>query len=153
MTQGLSSSSGGGIQLSILGQVTKELKDIEIETPATLEQILSMKQSGVSGLDVGNQIAKFLQNTSVRLNEVTNRGYQQIENSNQDDYNREQALNYWKDVCSRVLQALKCLVGNYFEQKLNLMERSIARQITEGSSNFRMEIEGRLSSAELTFEN
>ena len=86
------------------------------------------------------------------MNEVTNRGYQQIENSNQDAYNREQALNRWKVVCSRVLRALQCLMENYFEQKLNLMERSIAQQITDGSSNFRMEIEGYLSSAEHTFE-
>ena len=49
----------GGIQLSILGQVTQELKDIEVGTPAALEQILSMKQSGVSGHDVGNQIVTF----------------------------------------------------------------------------------------------
>ena len=75
--------------MSILGQATQELKDIEIETPATLEQILLMKQSGASDLDVGNQIVKFSQNTSVRLNEVTSRGYQQIEKSNQDSYNRE----------------------------------------------------------------
>ena len=88
--------------MSILGQVTQELKDIEIETPTTLELILSKKQSGVSGLEVGNQIVKYLQNTSLRLNEVTNRGYQQIQNSDQDDYNREKALKYWKTVYSRV---------------------------------------------------
>ena len=40
---------------------------------------------------------------------------------------------------------------NYFEQKLNLMERSIARQITDGSSNFRMEIGGHLDITERTF--
>ena len=135
-----------------LGQVTQELEDIEIETPATLEQILMKKQSVVSDLDVGNQIVKFLQNASIRLDEVTNRGYQQIENSSQDVFNREQSLNRWKDLCNRVLNALKCLVGNYFGQTLNSMENSIARQIKEGSSNFRMEIEGYLNSADITFE-
>ena len=53
---------------------------------------------------------------------------------------------------SRVLHALKVTMGNYFEQKLTFMWRSIVQQITEGSSNFRMEIEGHLSNAENTFE-
>ena len=108
MNRGLSSSSGDGAQLSILGQVTQELEDIEIETPTTLEQILKKKkkQSGVSDLDVGNQIAQFLQNTSIKLNEVTNRCYQQIERSSHDVYNREQALRYWENLRSRVPNAL-----------------------------------------------
>ena len=102
MTQWLSSSSGGENQLSILGQVTQELKDIEIETPTTLEVILSQKQAGVGDIDVGNQIIKYLRETSSRLNDVTNRVYQQIRNSDQDDYNRGQALKYWKTVYSKI---------------------------------------------------
>ena len=96
MTQGLSSSSGGKTQLSILGQVTKDLKDIETETPNTLELILKQKQTGVSDLEIGTQIVQYLQSTSAKVNEVTNRGYQEIEKSNQESHNREQALNYWK---------------------------------------------------------
>ena len=84
--------------MSILGQETRELNDIETETPATLELILKKKHSGVSDLDVGTQIVQFLQSTSARVSEVTNRGYQQIEKRNQDSYNREQALNYWRGV-------------------------------------------------------
>ena len=53
---GLSSSSGIGSQLSILGQVTRELNEIENETPNTLEHILMLKQTGMSGPEVGNQI-------------------------------------------------------------------------------------------------
>ena len=45
------------------------------------------------------------------------------------------------------------MIESYFEQRLNLVERSIAQRIMEGSSNFRMEIEGHLSNAESTFEN
>ena len=152
MTQGLSSSSGGMSQASILGNVTRELKNIETETPNTLELILKQKHSGVSDLEVGTQIVQFLNSTSARVSEVTNRGYQEIEKCNQDSHNREQALNYWRGVCSKVLKALQCLMENYFEQKLTVMERGIAQQITEGSSNFRSEIEGYLNSAELTFE-
>ena len=118
---GLSSSSGVGSQLSILGQVTRELNDIESETPNTLEHILMLKQTGVSDLEVGNRIVEFLQNASLKLNEVTNRGYQQIESSSHDVYNREQALKHWGEICTRVLNALKCLVGNYFERRLNFM--------------------------------
>ena len=98
--------------MSILGQVTRELEEIESETPTTLEQILMTKQAGVSDLDVGNQIVKFLQNASIRLNEVTNRGYQKIENSSQDVFNREQALGHWEDLRNRVPNALKCLIKN-----------------------------------------
>ena len=148
----MSSSSGGKTQSSILGQVTRELEDIETETPTTLELILKQKHSGVSDLEVGTQIVQFLQSTSARVSEVANRGYQEIEKCNQDSHNREQALNYWRGVCSKVLKALQCLMENYFEQKLTAMERSIAQQITEGSSNFRSEIEGYLNSAELTFK-
>ena len=125
MTQELPSSSGGGIQGSILGQVIQELGDIEAETPNALERILSKKQTGASDHDVGNQIVAFLQSTSMKLNEVTNRWYRQIENSDQSEYNREQALKYWGNVCSKVLQALKVMMENYVEQKLTLMERSI----------------------------
>ena len=107
----------------------------------------------MSDQDFGNQIVAFLQSTSLKLNDVTNRGYHQIKNSDQNEYNREQALIYWGNVCSKVMQTLKVTMGNYFEQKLTLMERSIVQQITEGSSNFRNEIEGRLSNAESTFEN
>ena len=131
MTQGLSSSSGGMSQASILGNVTRELKNIETETPNTLELILKQKHSGVSDLEVGTQIVQFLNSTSARVSEVTNRGYQEIEKCNQDSHNREQALNYWKNVCSKVLKALQCLMENYFEQKLTVMERGIAQQITE----------------------
>ena len=42
-------------------------------------------------------------------------------------------------------------MDTYFEQKLNVMERSIVQQIKEGSSNFRLEIEGYLTNANLTF--
>ena len=135
MTQWLSSSSGGKTQLSILGQVTKDLKDIETETPTTLELILKQKHTGVSDLEIGTQIVQYLQIASARVNEVTNRGYQEIEMSNQESHNREQTLKYWKSVCDKVLKALQRLVGSYFEQKLTAMERSIAQQITEGSSN------------------
>ena len=152
MNQGLSSSSGGKTQLSILGQVTKDLKAIETETPNTLELILKQKQTGVSDLEIGTQIVQYLQSTSARVNEVTNRGYQEIEMSNQEKHNREQTLKYWKSVCDKVLKALQCLMDTYFEQKLDVMERNIAQQIKEGSSNFRMEIEGYLTSADLTFE-
>ena len=126
--RGLSSSSGGETQLSILGQVTRELNEIESETPNTLEQILMLKQTGVSDLDVGNQIVEFLQNTSIKLNEVANRGCQQIGSISQHDYNREQALKHWGGICNRVLNAVKCLIGNYFEQKLSFMENSIAQK-------------------------
>ena len=152
MAQGLSSSSGGKTQLSILEQVTKDLKAIETETPNTLESILKQKQTGVSDLEIGSQIAQCLQSTSARVNEATNRGYQEIEMSNQETHNREQTLKYWKRVCGKVLKALQCLMDTYFEQKLNVMERSIVQQIKEGSSNFRLEIEGYLTSANLTFE-
>ena len=128
------------MQWSILGQVTKELKDIEIETPTTLERILSKKQIGVSDLDVGNQIVTYLQNTSSRLNEVTSRGYNQLQISDRDNHKREQALKYWNKVCKKVLQPLKVTMENYFEQKLNSMEGSIVQQITDGSSNCRMEV-------------
>ena len=151
MTQGLSSSSGGMSQASILGNVTRELKNIETETPNTLELILKQKHSGVSDLEVGTQIVKFLNSTSARVSEVTNRGYQEIEKCNQDSHNREQALNYWRDLSSKILKALQCLMESYFEQKLNVMEKGIVQQITEGSSNFRSEIEGYLNSAEITF--
>ena len=40
---GLSSSSGDGSQLSILGQGTRELKEIENETTNTLEHIMMLK--------------------------------------------------------------------------------------------------------------
>merc|ERR1712112_684745 len=134
------------------GQVTKDLKDIETETPNTLELILKQKQTGVSDIEIGTQIVQYLQNTSAKVNEVTNRGYQEIEKSNQESHNREQTLKYWKNVCDKVLKALQCLMDTYFEQKLNVMERSIVQQIKEGSSKFRLEIEGYLTSADLTFE-
>ena len=85
------------------------------------------------------------------MSEVASRGYQEIEKRSQDSHNREQALKYWRDSPSQILKALQCLVVNYCEQKLTAMERDIAQQITEGSSNFRLEIEGYLNSAELTF--
>ena len=94
MTQGLSSSSAG----NIFDQVTKDLKAIEAETPNTLELILKQKQTGVSDLEIGTQIVQCLQSTSARVNEVTNRGYQEIEMSNQETHNREQTLKYWKSV-------------------------------------------------------
>ena len=99
-TQGLSSSSGGNTQLSILDQVTKELKAIETETPNTLELILKQKETGVSDLEIGTQIVQCLESTSARAKEVTNRGYQEIEMSNQETHNREQTLKYWKSVCA-----------------------------------------------------
>ena len=40
---GLSGSSGDGSQLSILGQGTRELKEIENETTNTLEHIMMLK--------------------------------------------------------------------------------------------------------------
>ena len=80
----LSSSTGGGCQISILGQVTRELGEIENETPNTLEHIMKLKQEGMSDLEVGNQIVEFLQNTSIKLNEVANRGYRQVESSSRD---------------------------------------------------------------------
>ena len=58
-TQEFPSSSGGEIQGSILGQAIQELEDIEVETPTALERILSMKQTGASDHDVGNQIVAF----------------------------------------------------------------------------------------------
>ena len=88
----------------------------------------------------------------MRLNEVTNRGYQRIEISGHDAYNREKALNYWRDMCNKALNALKGFIENYFEQKLYSMESNIAQQIQVGSSSFRTETEGYLSSTELTFE-
>ena len=54
-------------------------------------------------------------------------------------------------MCNKALNALKGFIENYFEQKLHSMESNIAQQIQVGSSNFRTEIEGYLSSAELTF--
>ena len=151
MEQELPSSSGGENQGSILGKVIKELGDIEAETPNTLELILLKKQTGVSDLEVGNQIVEYLQSTSLKLKEITNRGYHQVQKSDQNEGNREQALIFWRNVCNQVMQTLKTMMGNYFEQKLTLMERSIVQQITEGSSNFRNEIEGRLSNADNTF--
>ena len=56
----LASSPWGENQLSILGKVVRELKDIENETPDTLERILTLRQSGVSDQDVGAKIAEFL---------------------------------------------------------------------------------------------
>ena len=72
----------------------------------------------------------------MRLNEVTNRGYQRIEISGHDAYNREQALNYWRDMRNKALIALKGFVENYFEQKLHSMESNIAQQIQVEISNF-----------------
>ena len=57
--RGLPSSSWGEGQLSILGQVTRELNDIENETPNTLEQILTLRQNGVSGREVGGKLWSF----------------------------------------------------------------------------------------------
>ena len=148
----LASSSVGENQLSILGKVVRGLKDIENETPGTLERILTLRRSGASDQDVGAKIVEFLQNTSLRLNEVTNRGYQRIEISGHDAYNREQALNYWRDICNKSLSALKVFIENYFEQKLHSMESNMAQQIQIGSSNFRTEIEGYLNNDESTFE-
>ena len=74
MDQELSSSSGCGTQWSILGKVIHELEDIEAETPNALERILLKKKTGASVHDVDNQIVAFLQSTSLKLNEVTNRG-------------------------------------------------------------------------------
>ena len=56
---GLSSSSGGENQLSILGQVTRELNEIEKETPNTLEQILMLRRNGVSDQEVDNELCSF----------------------------------------------------------------------------------------------
>ena len=97
------------------------------------------------------KILEFLQNISVRSSEVTNRGYQQIEISSHDAYNREQALNYWRDVCNKALNALKGFIENYCGRKLHSMESNTAQQIQVGSSNFRTEIEGYSDNAELTF--
>ena len=45
--------------MSILGQVFRELKDIGNETPDTLEQILTLRQNGVSDHDVGAKLWSF----------------------------------------------------------------------------------------------
>ena len=87
----------------------------------------------------------------MRLSEVTNRGYQQIESSSQDAHNREQALNYWGEVCNKVLNALKGFIEKYCERKLYSVESNTVQQIQIGSSNFRTEIEGYLNNAESTF--
>ena len=51
----------GGNQASLLGEVTRELSLIEKEKPGRLEHILK-NQSGVSDLDIGNQIVELLRN-------------------------------------------------------------------------------------------
>jgi len=131
MEKEMLSSPEGRNEGSILGQAIQELKDIEVETPNTLERILLEKQNGVSDQDVGNQIISCLRSTSLKVNEITNKGYHQIENSEQSEFNREQALRYWRNVRSKVTQTLKTTMENYFEQKLTLMERSIVQQIKE----------------------
>ena len=55
----LASSSGEENQLSILGKVVRKLKDIENETPDTLERILTLRQSGASDQDVGAKLWSF----------------------------------------------------------------------------------------------
>ena len=88
----------------------------------------------------------------MRLNKATNRGYQQVEISGHDAYNREQSLNYWRYVCNRALNDLKASIENYCKQKLHSMESNNAQQIQGGISNFRTEIEGYLGNVESTFE-
>ena len=83
-----------------------------------------------------------MKDTSVRLSQITNRGYQQIENSNQNAYIREQAFNYWRGVCNDALNELKGFVERYCEQKLYDLGSNIAQEIQIGISNFREEIEG-----------
>ena len=111
-----------------------------------------LRQNGVSDHEVGTKIAEFLQITSMRLNEVTNRGYQRVEISSHDAFNREQELNFWRDICNKAQNALKFPYGIFPEQRLHSMESNIAQQIQIGSSNFRTEIEGYLGNAESTFE-
>ena len=94
---------------------------IEKETPSRLEHILT-NQSGVSDLDIGNQIVELLQNTSLKLQEITNRGYRQIEQSGYEMYNRGHALRHWWEMRRMAMKALKSYIGFFgnkrFEWKI-----------------------------------
>ena len=58
------SSLGIGNQVYLIGQVSRDPKAIENDTPITLELILMRKQSGVSDLEVGTQIIELFKETS-----------------------------------------------------------------------------------------
>ena len=127
------------------------MREIENDTPIKLDQIVMLRRKGVSEQDVGKQIVECLRNTSTRLNQITSHGYQQIENSNQTVYNREQTLNYWRGVCNNALNSLKGFIGTYYEHKLYDLGSNIVQEIPIGSLNFRAEIEGYLANDESTF--
>ena len=140
-----------GSQEGLLAKVTKDLKAIGDEAPQTLEIISRQRQSGLSDQEVGNQIIEFFQMISTNVNEVTNRGYRQIEEIKYDWYNREQTLIYWRDLRQRTLTELTSNIERYVGQEVGQMEGSILHLIREGSLNFRKEIEVYLKDVESTF--
>ena len=84
-----------GDQVPGLNKAIGDIRNFETEVHGQLQVL---RQGGTGG-DVGAQIVACLRQAGARVDQITNYGYQQIEEASQDHMDRRQAINYWREKC------------------------------------------------------
>ena len=113
-------------------------------------QLQTLKQSGNGG-DVGLQILNHLRQAGERVAEITRVGCREIEKSGRDKKELGEMAEYRQNMRGRVMQNLKEYMEIFCLRKVSEFGSHFVKEITEGCSQLKEEIEGHLMNADGTF--